>query len=202
MKINKGFTLVELLIVIALIGILSVAVLSTINPIEQTNKANDSSKKNDSSEILGAIERYFATQYKYPWVAQDESGTLTNDDAASHESGAQEVGICGADCNTDGILITSDELKSAFRKKTYLTTTTNADKVFVFKDEGSSSVYVCFIPKSKAFRTFSATNPLWQLDFAGGVPSAMTPATSADDCPALTEAGWSSLDSACFLCVP
>ena len=40
MMINKrGFTLVELLIVIALISILSVAVLATINPIEQANKA-------------------------------------------------------------------------------------------------------------------------------------------------------------------
>jgi len=36
---SKGFTLVELLIVIALIAILSVAVLATINPIEQANKA-------------------------------------------------------------------------------------------------------------------------------------------------------------------
>ena len=36
---ESGFTLVELLIVIALIAILSVAVLATINPIEQSNKA-------------------------------------------------------------------------------------------------------------------------------------------------------------------
>ncbi|PIU02330.1 hypothetical protein COT66_00800, partial [Candidatus Shapirobacteria bacterium CG09_land_8_20_14_0_10_49_15] len=32
---KKGFTLVEMLIVIAIIGVLAVAVLSAINPIEQ-----------------------------------------------------------------------------------------------------------------------------------------------------------------------
>ena len=39
---EKGFTLVELLIVIALIAILSVAVLATINPIEQANNKTSS----------------------------------------------------------------------------------------------------------------------------------------------------------------
>ena len=53
-KLNrKGFTLVELLIVIALISILSVAVLATINPIEQSNKARDAKFKNDAAEFLG-----------------------------------------------------------------------------------------------------------------------------------------------------
>ena len=69
MKIIKrtGFTVVELLIVIALIAILSVAVLATINPIEQSNKARDAKFKNDTAEVLGAYERYYASQNVYPW---------------------------------------------------------------------------------------------------------------------------------------
>ncbi len=199
---KRGFTLVELLIVIALIGILSVAVLSTINPIEQANKANDSAKKNDSSEVLSAIERYYATQYQYPWVAQNTGGTLTNDSEVGYDVSEIDVGICDADCDTDGILITSDELKAAFRKKSFLTATLDVDKVYLYKAASSSSIYVCFIPKSRAFRTWSTSNPLWQLDFTGGVPSAMTQGTSADDCPVLGDTGWDSIDTACFLCVP
>ena len=65
--VSTGFTLVELLIVIALIAILSVAVLATINPIEQTNKARDAKFKNDAAEVLSAYERYFASQNNYPW---------------------------------------------------------------------------------------------------------------------------------------
>jgi len=65
---SKGFTLVELLIVIALIAILSVAVLATINPIEQANKAKDSTMQNDAAEVLNAYERYYAAQASYPWI--------------------------------------------------------------------------------------------------------------------------------------
>ena len=55
----KGFTLVELLIVIALIAILSVAVLATINPIEQSNKARDAKFKNDAAEVMNSYERFW-----------------------------------------------------------------------------------------------------------------------------------------------
>lgn len=72
-KLLRGFTLVELLIVIALIAILSVAVLSTINPIEQSNKARDARVQNDAAELLGALERYYASTSSsgdgtYPWA--------------------------------------------------------------------------------------------------------------------------------------
>ena len=73
-KSNKGFTLIELLIVVVIIGILSVAVLSAINPIEQINKATDQGKKSDAAELLNALERYFTTFQAYPW--QKISGRL------------------------------------------------------------------------------------------------------------------------------
>ena len=58
---KKGFTLIELLVVITLIGILAVAVLSALNPIEQINKARDAGKRADSSQLLEALDRYFAS---------------------------------------------------------------------------------------------------------------------------------------------
>jgi prepilin-type N-terminal cleavage/methylation domain-containing protein len=38
---TRGFTLVELLIVIAVIGILAIAVLAALDPIEQLKKSRD-----------------------------------------------------------------------------------------------------------------------------------------------------------------
>lgn len=66
---NKGFTMIELLIVIAILGILAVAVLSAINPLEQINRGRDTSKQSDAEQLLNAIERFNAFQGHFPWDA-------------------------------------------------------------------------------------------------------------------------------------
>ena len=45
--IKSGFTLVELLIVIGLLGAIALIVISAINPIEQSNRARDTKYKAD-----------------------------------------------------------------------------------------------------------------------------------------------------------
>lgn len=52
---SKGFTLVELLIVIAIIGILGVIVFIVINPIELRKRANDSRRISDLANLQQAI---------------------------------------------------------------------------------------------------------------------------------------------------
>ena len=75
LKIKAGFTMIELLIVIAVLGVLATAVLSAINPIEQINRGRDTGSRSDSEQLLSAFDRYYTTQELYPW--QD-----TADDAA------------------------------------------------------------------------------------------------------------------------
>ncbi len=62
-----GFTMIELLIVITILGILAVAVLSAINPIEQINRGRDTGSQSDAEQLLSAIDRYNAFQGYYPW---------------------------------------------------------------------------------------------------------------------------------------
>lgn len=179
----RGFTLVELLIVIALIAILSVAVLATINPIEQSNKAKDSTVQNDAAEVMNSYERFYANAQAYPWMkygatkATVESAMLLRSDqlgfgicnagAIASEPEVQ-VSACSDADPTPGLLISTDELKPAFViKDEFSTVVTNAhpeNALWLYKASGSGgSVYVCYIPKAKSNRD-SNTNTLYCLD--------------------------------------
>lgn len=209
--INKknAFTLVELLIVIALIAILSVAVLATINPIEQSNKAKDSTVQNDAAEVMNAYERFYASSQSYPWMVYGPlNGKPSVDTAMLLRSDTVGFGICNADqailtnlantassfCVTNsvdpGLLISKDELKLAFvGKDEFRTVGTNDENgLWLYKAAGSGgSIYVCYVPKAKSNRDPN-TNQLWCLvdgvnptrAQAGGGSGCTSPANTGD----------------------
>jgi prepilin-type N-terminal cleavage/methylation domain-containing protein len=62
-----AFTLVELIIVMAIIAILAVALLAGINPITQMKRTRDSARKAELGQVQNAMEQYFADHaYLYP----------------------------------------------------------------------------------------------------------------------------------------
>lgn len=63
---SNGFTLVELLVVVGIIGILVAAALLVLNPIAQFQKANDAKRKGDLAQIQRALEIYYHDLGKYP----------------------------------------------------------------------------------------------------------------------------------------
>lgn len=67
LKNNRGFTIVELLIVIVVIGILAALVIVTYNGIQQ--KARDTERKTDVKALQGQLEAYWANTAKYPTMA-------------------------------------------------------------------------------------------------------------------------------------
>ena len=62
----RGFTLVELLIVIGLLAILAGAVLAIFNPFGQIQKSQDAKRKNDLAQIQRALELYYQDNGRYP----------------------------------------------------------------------------------------------------------------------------------------
>lgn len=212
---KKAFTLVELLIVIALIAILSVAVLATINPIEQTNKARDASVKNDAAEVLSAYERYFASQYYYPWNSTSLGVGTTVDQGVpiAVEGTSPLFGVLGASGvgSTDGELIKTSELKAPFASKTYFKAAVPAiDRMYTYHN-GSDANYVCFIPKANANRTGTMANKLKCLDVGtgGSAPTLLSVqigGTGVGSCQAMVDWSAGNLDpsatSANLLCVP
>ena len=165
---QKGFTLVELLIVIALIAILSVAVLATINPIEQSNKARDAAMKNDVAEVLGALERYYASQNVYPWNIV--ATTIPTTDDALLVGNDPRVGLVGGTSDspsftTAGELIDTSELKSSFAsKKPFLETVLPEDVIYVYHNATTNSNYVCYFPKATANRSAAKADDLKCVD--------------------------------------
>lgn len=65
---QSGFTIVELLIVIVIIGILATLVIVTFSGVQQ--KARDSERKTDINAIAGQLEAVYANKGAYPSLAQ------------------------------------------------------------------------------------------------------------------------------------
>lgn len=198
---KKGFTLVELLIVIALLGILAAAVLAAINPIEQANRARDTRLKSDTSQMLAAIDRYFAAQSEMPWATSTDPapaldwadasapgvGICDTDTDPTNNSGA--VGQTASPCTYDGLLLTNLELKSEFANRDFVDQTTpTLNRVRVGKGSGSSaSVYACFVPLSQSER--QKLENLRSLPAGGGTPTS-----------GCTTTDWTT--SPCYICIP
>jgi len=67
-KNNRGFTIVELLIVIVVIGILAALVIVTYTGIQQ--RARDTERKTDINAVHGQVEAYYAQNGAYPALAE------------------------------------------------------------------------------------------------------------------------------------
>jgi general secretion pathway protein G len=67
-KLN-GFTLIELLVVIGIIGILTGAVIVSLNPSARIAQARDGVRKSDLHQIQSALELYRSDKGEYPLKA-------------------------------------------------------------------------------------------------------------------------------------
>ncbi|MEK7617146.1 MAG: prepilin-type N-terminal cleavage/methylation domain-containing protein [Patescibacteria group bacterium] len=90
--LNSGFTLVELLVVIAIIAILAAVVVLIINPLELTRRGRDAARLTDLANLQnainvavqestgsGAVAVLCKTQGSYPCNGSSHTGTRVSD---------------------------------------------------------------------------------------------------------------------------
>jgi prepilin-type N-terminal cleavage/methylation domain-containing protein len=78
MKNKKGVSLIEVLIVMAILGLLSMAAIMILNPQILIGKASDSRRKSDLNKIKIAFEEYFTDKGIYPSQININSWNISN----------------------------------------------------------------------------------------------------------------------------
>jgi prepilin-type N-terminal cleavage/methylation domain-containing protein len=82
----SGFTLVELLVVVAVVGVLSGLVIVVLDPAHFRNQAQDSRRISDLGNIQATLELSFADDNQYPTVAEFAALSVPSDpDGGSYE---------------------------------------------------------------------------------------------------------------------
>ncbi len=143
----KGFTLVELLIVIALLGALAIGLIGALDPFEQLKKGTDTGTRDLVNQVQTAVLRYYATTSKMPWTDQT---------AAFSAFDLNNAVLTTAIAN----MVTAGEMKSNFA----VIYKNQLDKVWVTyvppSPTSSVEVRVCYQPASKSFQVDPATKYL------------------------------------------
>lgn len=214
---SGGFTMIELLIVISILGILAVMVLAAINPLEQINRGRDTAKRGDAEQLLGAFERYNAFNGYFPWQGDDTDTTVTNIDLT------MQLVNTGWLANADGAgvqcpilerlstavvagCVGTDELKQSYIDRVDEdgggsgATADEPRGLYVYYEGGAGdNAYVCFSPQSAAFRNEASDRctqglPTDLSTGAGTTNDLVCPPTAAD----LNGAGEAGIDMICL----
>jgi len=92
--VNSGFTLIELIVVIAVLGILATIVVSVINPAEQFARGRDAGRKTATAQLFHAMQAYYAShagQYYDNYTVSQSGSTWIDSSIGTGATGTRDV---------------------------------------------------------------------------------------------------------------
>ena len=176
-NLQKGFTLMELLIVIGVLGILAAGLLAAIDPFEQLKKARDTNNRNATIELLSSFTRYYANHGQFPW-------NMTTPPAGC--SGLATAGILNGVLNVQDpslqTCLTNSVIVDGELKDTYVQGVGKTNIYLV--SSSSSKITTCFAPEGKSAKSDPATKYSYTAGASSGVPGTISVVSgSTATCP-------------------
>lgn len=154
-KSNSGFTLMELLVVMAILGVLATIAIVAVNPIEQLARSRDTSRISAITQLGSALSSYRVSHNDYPvagtsWIdslrtSRDLAGNPENPNyvnglSCNEESTLGQGGYCYNTSSTETIIYAQLEA-SLYNKNCQ--TAPNTQAYWVFSIQNGRSCGVC-----------------------------------------------------------
>jgi len=168
---QAGFTLVELLIVIAILVIMAVILIGTLNPIVLVGKAHDARRKSDLNKIKTTFEEYFNDKGIYPPQGDiDNWNKSGNCDKAIDSKYDISKYVAVLPCDPNGNIYYVYTTTDTFRVITNLENKLDKDIPVNWYKENNGYTLISVITKDTVNYGVSSPNIIWyagERDFTG-----------------------------------
>ena len=113
-----GFTLIELIVVVAILGIIASIVILAIDPVQMLKKSRDAKRLSDMTNIVKALNLYLLENEVYPGTTAQygESEGLTNPSCNTNNCTGWDTSAI--DCDGDGIKFIDPIIEQGYLGKT------------------------------------------------------------------------------------
>lgn len=188
---SRGFSILELVVAIALLGLLAFSIILAVNPIERAKIQRDEKWKGGAESTLASIDQFLIAKGRLPW-SDDFGSEFPISVLPWTPAHYPEIGVCGdSQCSGHGELI-SEGFSPNFGPKD-VQNAAKEDIIYLGRGKDpQAKIYACYLPLSEKIKR--ATGKLYKITPGAHLPASGVP----EECP--LSPSWTGED-VCYFCV-